>query len=191
MEEKSISVLAFAGSLRTGSYNRAALRVAEQNTPEGVTITIFDLKGIPLYDGDVEKNEGFPDEVAAFREAVKEADALLIATPEYNRGVTGVLKNALDWASRREPDGTRIMSGKPVAYLGASDGGFGTARAQRELAGLATVLGMHVYTGGPEVLISKADTKFTPDGVLLDATIEESISQLLVGLQKWTLQLQK
>lgn len=183
-----IHILGFAGSLRAKSYNRAALQVAKDLAPDGVEITIFDLQDIPIYNGDVEA-KGMPAEVAAFRDAIISADALLIVTPEYNRGISGVLKNALDWASRRQPDGSRILAGKPVAYMGASDGGFGTSRAQRELAGLATILGMHVYTGS-EVLISKAAEKFSDEGELLDEGLKESIATLVAGLRDWTKKLQ-
>ena len=118
-----IRVLGFAGK-RRGSYNRAALRAAVELMPEGGSLETFDLQSIPLYHGDVEA-EGFPAPVLAFKDAIRQADALLIVTPEYNYSMPGVLKNAIDWVSRPPQDSP--LDGKPVAIMGASMGGFGTA----------------------------------------------------------------
>src|SRR3954469_14827795 len=124
-----IRVLGFAGSLRRGSYNRAALRAAVEMMPEGGSLETFDLQGIPLYHGDVEA-EGFPASVLAFKDAIRQADALLIVTPEYNYSMPGVLKNAIDWASR--PAANSVFTGKPTAIMGVG-GRFGTVRAQAHL----------------------------------------------------------
>jgi chromate reductase len=124
-----ISVLGFAGSLRARSYNRAALRAAVELAPAGMSIESFDLAPIPLYNEDV-KQQGFPPAVQDFRDKIRAADALLIVTPEYNHSIPGVLKNALDWASR--PAGKSALSGTPVAVIGASTGMFGGVWAQAE-----------------------------------------------------------
>jgi chromate reductase len=134
MEEnrfRPLRVLGLAGSLRRGSYNRALLRAARELAPDGVEIDTHDLSGIPFYDGDVEA-EGDPEPVALFKQRIRDADALLIVTPEYNGGIPGVLKNALDWASR--PPRESPLVGKPVAIMGASPSPGGTARAQAQLA---------------------------------------------------------
>ena len=159
----TIHILGFAGSLREGSYNRAALRAAQELLPEGVTLEIFDLSPIPLFNEDVEK-EGFPEPVQAFKERIAAADALLIATPEYNYSIPGVLKNALDWASR--PPGQSPLNDKPVAIMGASAGYFGTARAQYHLRQVLVCLDMAVMNV-PEVMVGGVHTKVT-DGVLTD-----------------------
>src|SRR5690606_18294913 len=113
------------GSLREGSYNRALLRAAAELAPEGMTIDTFDLRQVPLYNGDVEA-AGDPPGVAALKQAIRDADGVLFATPEYNHGVPGVMKNAVDWASR--PPRAAALQGKPVALIGASPGITGTAR---------------------------------------------------------------
>ena len=126
----SVHILGFAGSLRQDSYNRALLRAARELAPEGMIVDVFDLAPIPLYNADVEA-QGDPDPVAAFKRAIQQADAVLIATPEYNHGVPGVTKNAIDWASR--PPRNAVLSGKPVGIMGASPGITGTARGQSQL----------------------------------------------------------
>ncbi len=132
MNEKSaIKVFGIAGSLRAGSSNKALLRAAAELAPEGMEIRLFErLAEVPLYNEDVEK-AGEPESVAALKGAIREADALLFATPEYNYGVPGVLKNAIDWASR--PPRNSVLNGKPAAIMGATPGTSGTARAQLAL----------------------------------------------------------
>ena len=127
---RNLRILGFAGSLRKESFNRSLVRAAQELAPPNMTIDIFDLAGIPLYNGDVEA-EGEPNPVAIFKQAIRAADALLIATPEYNHGVPGVMKNAIDWASR--PARQAPMDGKPVGIIGASPGLTGTARGQSQL----------------------------------------------------------
>src|SRR5579863_4168325 len=124
----TVRILGVAGSLRKGSFNRATLRTAQEMAPAGMTIDIFDIAPIPLYNEDV-RQQGFPLPVEEFRARIKEADGLLIITPEYNYSIPGVLKNAIDWASR--PYGDSAWSDKPVAMMGASVGTLGTARADR------------------------------------------------------------
>ncbi|MBI1206082.1 MAG: NADPH-dependent FMN reductase [Azospirillum sp.] len=176
-----IHVLGFAGSLRQGSYNRALLKVAASVVPEGMTLEIFDLKPIPLYDGDVEA-AGIPAPVAEFRARIKAADALLIATPEYNYSYSGVVKNAIDWASR-PPD--QPLAKKPYALFGAAAGGFGTARAQYHLRQVCAGLDM-LAVNKPEVMIAAAQQAFGSDGALLDPAKVEAVRGLVTALAAWT-----
>ena len=184
--DRVIHVLAFAGSLRRNSYNRAALRAAAELLPAGMTMETFDLSPVPVYNEDVE-TEGFPAPVQEFKARIAAADALLIATPEYNYSIPGVLKNALDWASR--PPGRSPLAGKPVAFMGASTGYFGTARAQYHLRQVCVILDMHPLNG-PEVFIPAAQTKFDENGRLTDGRTRESIGRLLTALRTWTIRLQ-
>jgi chromate reductase len=176
-----ISVLGFAGSLRQDSYNRAALRAAIELAPAGMTIETFDLAPIQPYNEDV-KQQGFPPPEHAFREKIRAADAVLIVTPEYNRGISGVLKNAIDWASR-PPD--QPFNGKPAAIFGASPGMIGTAVAQFELRRYLGVLNALVLNT-PSVMIGQAGAKFDEQGRLTDQPTREIIAQMLVALAEWT-----
>jgi chromate reductase len=176
-----ISVLGFAGSLRQDSYNRAALRAAVELAPAGMTIETFDLAPIQPYNEDV-KQQGFPPPEHAFREKIRAADAVLIVTPEYNRGISGVLKNAIDWASR-PPD--QPFNGKPAAIFGASPGMIGTAVAQFELRRYLGVLNALVLNT-PSVMIGQAGAKFDEHGRLTDQPTREIVGQMLVALAEWT-----
>ncbi|HEX6138971.1 MAG TPA: NADPH-dependent FMN reductase [Candidatus Limnocylindria bacterium] len=178
----SLSFLGIAGSLRKASYNRGLIRAAVEAAPAGTRVLPYDLADIPMFNADVEAL-GDPPAVVDFKRAIAAADALLIATPEYNHCVPGVLKNAIDWASR--PARQSVLTGKPVAIMGASTGRGGTARAQAHLRdGLA-------YTNGlvlplPEVLVGSGHDKFDEDGNLThDETIAE-LRDLLVSLAAWT-----
>ena len=183
-----LTILGIAGSLRQGSYNRMALRVAQQLVPEGANAKIetFDLQGIPIFNQDEEKAP--PAAVAEFKKRIRAADAILIVTPEYNYSVPGVLKNAIDWASR--PYGDNAWNDKPVAIMGASPGLLGTARAQLVLRPLLTFLNMHIVNQ-PEVMIAKAHEKFDANGNLTDETAKKLIQQLLQNLVDWTRRLGK
>jgi len=176
-----ISVLGFAGSLRQGSYNKAALRAAVELAPAGMTIETFDLAPIQPYNEDV-KQRGFPPPEQELRERIRAADALLIVTPEYNRGVPGVLKNAIDWVSR-PPD--QPFNGKPTAILGASPGMIGTAVAQYDLRRCLGVLNALVMNT-PSVMIGQASEKFDEQGRLTDEPTREMISKVLQSLVDWT-----
>jgi chromate reductase len=176
-----LRVLGFAGSLRQSSYNKAALRAAIELAPPGMTIEAFDLAPIQPYNEDV-KQQGFPPPEQAFRERIRAADALLIVTPEYNRGVPGVLKNAIDWASR-PPD--QPFDGKPTAIFGASPGMIGTAVAQYDLRRCLGVLNALVMNQ-PSAMIGQAGTKFDEQGRLTDQPTRDVIGKLLVALVEWT-----
>lgn len=171
-------ILGFAGSLRSGSYNRALLRAAAEEAPDGVAIETFDLTNIPLYNQDVE-DQGDPAEVAEFKDAISRCDGVLISTPEYQHGMTGVLKNALDWASR--PAGNSVMQDKPVAIMGASPSPKGTARSQTQLRQTLN----HVQADmvcSPEVPVAHAREKFDDEGVFTDEPGRSSIAELLEAL---------
>jgi chromate reductase len=176
-----IKVLGFSGSLRERSYNRAALRAAIELAPEGVTIETFDLAPIQPYNEDV-KEQGFPPPEQELRERIRAADALLIVTPEYNRSIPGVLKNAIDWVSRppQQP-----FDGKPVAIFGVSPGMIGTALAQYHLRQCLGVLNA-LLLNQPGVMIGQAAQKFDAQGRLTDEGTRELIGKLLVALADWT-----
>lgn len=183
--EKELTILGIAGSLRKASYNRGALRAAQKLVPEGAKIEIFDLDGIPPFNQDEEKNP--PSRVTELKERVRAADAILFCTPEYNYSVPGVLKNAIDWASR--PYGDNAWDGKPVAVMGASVSTLGTARAQYHLRQSFIFLNMRPMNG-PEVMIGNAAERFDEQGNLKDEKSKELIRQMLQNLAEWTRQLE-
>jgi chromate reductase, NAD(P)H dehydrogenase (quinone) len=169
-------IVAFAGSLRRGSFNRALLRAAAGLVPAGMTIEPIEIGGLPFYDADVEA-QGDPSEVAAFKASLRDADGLLIATPEYNDGIPGVLTNAIDWASRLP--GRSPLAGKPVAVVGASPSQIGTARAQLHLR---QVLG-HVRARvlpPPELLVASAHQRFDAELRLTHEATRRVLTDLLV-----------
>lgn len=176
-----LNVLAFAGSLRKGSYNKALLRNAKQLAPNNLAIELFDISGIPLYNADVEA-EGDPDAVAEFKQAIRKADGLLIATPEYNHGVAGVTKNAVDWASRPANDAS--LSEKPVGIMGATPGLTGTARGQSQLRQAFEFTNSYCMPQ-PEVLVFKAHEKFNKTGRLTDDKTRSVLSNYLEAFEDW------
>ena len=175
-----ISVLGICGSLRQASFNMAALKTAIALKPAEMTATIADISQIPAYNEDV-RAQGFPPPVEALRRQIKEADALLFACPEYNYGMSGVLKNAIDWASR-PPD--QPFAGKPCAILGAAAGMAGTARAQYDLRRACVFLDIHVLNK-PEVFIGQAQTKFDAAGNLTDEAAKGFIRDMMANLASW------
>jgi chromate reductase len=172
-----LSFLGIAGSLRRGSYNRAALRAAVHLVPPDVMLRTFDIGGLPLYNQDDESAP--PPAVIELKRAIRAADAIVLASPEYNYSIPGVLKNAIDWASR--PYGDSAWEGKPVALLGASVGAFGAIRAQYHLRQAFVFLNMHPVNQ-PEVAIANAAKVFTSDGSLEDETTRQRIAELLRAL---------
>ncbi|NJN67146.1 MAG: NAD(P)H-dependent oxidoreductase [Chloroflexaceae bacterium] len=180
-----IRMLGISGSLRAGSYNTALLRAATELLPEGMTLDIYNLAPIPLYNEDI-RAQGDPASVQEFRTRIADADALVIATPEYNYSIPGVLKNAIDWASRPP---TPPLPGKPVAIMGASPGGFGTVRSQMHLKYLCADLNMYPLNR-PNVLVSHCQEKFDPAGRLVDEETSEMIRKMLVALAGWVRRLQ-
>ena len=182
----STRILGIAGSLRRGSFNRAALRAATQVVPADVSLEVAELDALPLFNQDHESP--LPAPVETLKAAIRTADAVLLVTPEYNYSVSGVLKNAIDWASR--PHGQSAWEAKPCAIMGASPGLLGTARAQYHLRQTCLSLNMFVLNQ-PEVMISRAAEKFDAQGELTDAKTREKIAQLLQALVTWTAQLRK
>ncbi|MDQ3802549.1 MAG: NAD(P)H-dependent oxidoreductase [Acidobacteriota bacterium] len=178
---KPVRILGIAGSLRRESYNRAALRAATQLLPEGATLETFELDGIPGFNQDEEQNP--PAKVTELKRRIREADAILIVTPEYNYSIPGVLKNAIDWASR--PYGDSAWNGKPAAIMGASIGTIGTARAQYHLRQMMVFLNMFPVNQ-PEVMIGNASERFDAEGNLTDDATKDFIRQLLQNLMDWT-----
>ena len=175
-------VIAITGSLRRGSFNRLLLRAAQDLAPVGMEIDLFELTTIPFYNADVEE-QGDPEPVRAFKDAIRARDALLIATPEYQHGVSGVLKNALDWASR--PPGQSAMQRKSAAIMGATPGRLGTARAQTQLR--QSLAYTNTYTVlQPEVLVDRAHDKFDREGRLTDESARELVGKLLHELETLT-----
>ncbi len=169
-----------AGSLRKGSYNRALLAAAQGLVPAGTVLEVATIAGIPLYDGDREAADGIPPAVTALKEAIAAADGLLLVTPEYNNGIPGVFKNAIDWASRPAGDIGRVFGGKPVAVLGASPGGFGTILAQNDWLPVLRTLGTRPWYGG-RLMVAQAGRVFDADGALVDAGIRDRLAQFLAG----------
>ena len=182
---KPITILGIAGSLRRESYNRGALRAAQQLVPEGATLDTFEPDGIPGFNQDEEQNP--PEKVTELKKRVREADTILFVTPEYNYSVPGVLKNAIDWASR--PYGDSAWNGKPAAIMGASIGNIGTARAQYHLRQTMVFLNMFPINQ-PEVMIGNAADRFDAEGNLTDETTKDYIRRLLQNLVEWTMRIQ-
>jgi len=180
---ETVRILGVAGSLRAGSLNRALLRAAVELAPEGMEIEEFDLAQVPLYNGDLEA-AGDPPGVAAFKQAIAAADGVLMATPEYNHGVPGVMKNAIDWASR--PPREAPLGGKPVGLIGASPGQTGTARGQTQLRQAFEFTNSYCMPQ-PELLVFKAHEKFDAEGRLTDAATGEYLQRYLAAFGDWVL----
>ncbi|WP_223246971.1 NADPH-dependent FMN reductase [Sulfuriferula thiophila] len=180
-----IKILGFAGSLRKDSYNRALLLAAQKLVPDGAEIEIVDIGSFPLYNEDLEAS--LPAAIADFKAKLVQADAILMVTPEYNYSISGVLKNALDWASR--PYGSNSFDGKPVAIMGATSGTVGTARAQYHLRQICVFLNAYVLNR-PEIMVSSVADKFK-DGELVDDKTKQKVREQLVALMAWTRQLHK
>jgi chromate reductase len=186
---ESISIAAFAGSLRRKSHNRGLLRAAAEIAPAHVTINIIDLTPLPFYNAE-QDGPNMAASVTDFLQQVAAADALLIASPEYNYSVTGVLKNALDWASRRPiPDEPPAMQGKPAAIMGAG-GRYGTVRAQAHLRYILLHNDLKVLNK-PEVMVVRSGDYFDGEGNLTDDTVRNQVEELVHALYKWTIQLRK
>lgn len=175
-----MTILGIAGSLRKASLNRAALRAAQQLVPDGASLAIFELDGIPPFNADDEARP--PERVTLFKQRIRAADAILIVTPEYNYSIPGVLKNAIDWASR--PYGDNAWDGKPVAMMGASVGAMGTSRAQYHLRQVFVFVNMYPLNK-PEVMITNASQRFDANGNLTDEETKAHIQKLLVALVAW------
>lgn len=179
---KNYKILAFAGSLREKSYNKLLLKAVLENLPLDVEMEVFDLATIPMYNQDIETQP--PSDVVLLKQKISEADMVMIATPEYNYSIPGVLKNALDWISR--PSNQNPLSKKPVGILGASTGNFGTIRAQYQLRQVGVSLNMNVLNR-PEILVSAASKKFDENGKLIDEKTIELLKEMVTALKNLAL----
>jgi chromate reductase len=175
-----MKIIAFSGSLRKGSFNRLLLQKLITYAPSSVTFDLFDISPIPLYNEDLEQ-ESFPDSVNQFKNRIRESDGVLIVTPEYNYSIPGVLKNALDWASRPPTDIPFI--GKPGAILGTSISQFGSLRSQLHLRQVMLALGVRVMTS-PEVYVPKAKDLFL-DGILTDERTLAHLQKFMLAFLRW------
>ena len=182
----SVSILGFAGSLRKSSYNKALVWAAGELIPKDVKLDVFDIDGIPPFNQDFETR--MPEKVKEFKARIEAADALLIATPEYNFSIPGVLKNAIDWASR--PYGDNSFEGKPVAVVSASMGMFGGVRAQYHLRQIFVSLNMYPINR-PEVIVALAPQKIDENGTVTDEITRKFMRELLENLVTWTRKLRK
>jgi chromate reductase len=171
-------IVGISGSLRRNSYNSGLLHAAQASTPASVRFEIATIAGIPLYDADVETAHGIPASVSALKEAIASADALLIATPEYNNSIPGVFKNAIDWCSRPPADIPRVFGNKPIAMIGASPGGFGTILSQNAWLPVWRTLGLRLWTGG-RLMVSGAGKAFDAEGNLIDEAVKANLHKLM------------
>ena len=174
-----VKLLGISGSLRRGSYNSALLRAATRLMPEDSVLEVASIRGIPLYDADVEA-QGIPAAVSELKEAVVAAAGVLLVTPEYNNSIPGVFKNTIDWLSRPNTDVRRVFAGRPFAVMGASPGGFGTTLSQTAWLPVLRTLGTQFWSGG-RVQVARAATVFDEAGNLKDPGVEQQLKQFLAG----------
>jgi len=174
------TLIGLSGSLRQASFNSALLRAAVELMPAGVELRLASIRGIPLYDGDLEAAEGIPAVVQALKNDIAAADGLLFVTPEYNNSLPGVAKNAVDWLSRPAADIPRVFGGKPIGLMGASPGGFGTILSQNAWLPVFRTLGARLWTEG-RLMVPRAQTAFAADGTLSDPKIRASLGTFLQG----------
>jgi NAD(P)H-dependent FMN reductase len=176
----SITVVAIPGSVRRASFNTALLRAAAAAAPAGCKVEISHIADIPLYDADREAAEGVPASVTALKDKIAAADGLLLATPEYNNSIPGVFKNAIDWLSRPPADIARVFGGRPVAIMGATPGGGGTALAQAAWLPVLRTLGTQPWFGA-RLLVSHAAKVFDAEGALVDEAVEKQLARFMTG----------
>ncbi len=185
-----IKVIGISGSLRKYSYNAGLLRAAVEAAPDGCSITIRPIKGIPLYNGDIEEAEGIPPDVADLKECIVDADGLLMVTPENNNSIPGVFKNAIDWLTRPPEDRFRVFSNLPVGLMGATPGDFGTAFSQYAWLPVMRVLGAQVWSGRL-LWVSGAMGKFDKKGNLTDEGVMKQLTKYMNGFKDFVTRLKK
>jgi len=173
-------ILGISGSLRAASFNTALLRAAQQVAGDGIELEAATLHGIPLYDGDAEAANGIPEAVSALKERVVASDGVLLVTPEYNNGVPGVFKNAIDWLSRPANDIARVFGGRPFALVGASPGGFGTILSQDHWLPVLKTLGVDLWAGS-KLYVSRAGQAFDANGELVDDKVRAQLADFVRG----------
>jgi NAD(P)H-dependent FMN reductase len=177
-------IIGIAGSLRAGSYNKALLRAAATLMPPGATLEIAGIEGIPLYDGDVETNEGIPAAVQQLKDLIAGSDGVLMVTPEYNNSMPGVVKNAVDWLSRPPADIAKVFGDRPFAVIGASPGGFGTILAQEAWLPVLRTLGTRPWFGG-RLMVSRAGAVFSETGEMVDDKVKAQLQKYLQGFAEF------
>jgi chromate reductase, NAD(P)H dehydrogenase (quinone) len=179
-----VKILGISGSLRAQSFNTALLRAAQAVAGGAAQVEAATLHGVPLYDGDLEQREGTPVAVKALKDRILVSEGLLLVTPEYNNGIPGVLKNALDWLSRPTPDLADVLRDRPVAVIGASPGGFGTILAQAHWLPVLRTLGMQHWSGG-RLMVSRAQSVFAADGTLQDEVVRKQLTDFVAGFARF------
>jgi chromate reductase, NAD(P)H dehydrogenase (quinone) len=178
------TIIGIAGSLRRGSFNAALLRACAEHAPSGLNVDTGSISGIPVYDGDVEKEQGIPASVTELKDRIAQSDGLLIVTPEYNSSVPGVLKNAIDWLTRPPKDIARVFGDKPVALMGATPGRGGTRLAQAAWLPVFRTLGMRAWFG-KQLYVAGAAKAFDEQGKLVDQTVKQLLSEFMAGFAEF------
>ena len=179
-------ILGISGSLRAGSFNTALLHAAqEEASGSEIEFDAATLHGIPLYDGDAEARDGEPEAVAALKQRILASDGVLLVTPEYNNGIPGVFKNAIDWLSRGTPDIPAVFGGRPFALIGASPGGFGTVMSQAHWLPVLKTLGVQLWAGN-RLMVSRAGQAFNANGELIDQKVREQLAGYVRGFARFT-----
>jgi NAD(P)H-dependent FMN reductase len=174
------TILGISGGLRSGSFNTMLLKQAARAAPEGVHVELGSIKDIALYDGDVEIASGLPNAAEQLKAQVVQCDGLLLVTPEYNNGIPGVFKNAIDWLSRPGTDIARVFGDRPFAVIGASPSGFGTILAQNGWLPVLRTLGTQQWSGG-RLQVSRAGKVFDERGELVDEAVRKQLGDFLRG----------
>jgi len=185
----SITVVGISGSLRRESYNTRLLQAAKNLMPDGARLELHSIAGIPLYNADEEQAHGLPEAVVVLKQAIVDADGLLIATPEYNNSIPGVLKNTIDWLTRPSEDIAKVFGGRPVAIIGASPGNFGTILAQNAWLPVMRTLGVNLWTGG-RLMAPRAASLFDGDGPMSDEAMSKRLQTFLSGFAAYIKKLQ-
>lgn len=179
-------ILGISGSLRAGSFNTALLHAAqEEASGSEIEFDAATLHGIPLYDGDAEARDGEPEAVVALKQRILASDGVLLVTPEYNNGIPGVFKNAIDWLSRGTPDIPAVFGGRPFALIGASPGGFGTVMSQAHWLPVLKTLGVQLWAGN-RLMVSRAGQAFNANGELIDQKVREQLAGFVRGFARFT-----
>ena len=180
----TMTVVGISGSLRNGSLNSMLLRAAQELAPTDVKVEIASIRDVPLYDGDVELEHGIPASVQALKDRVAGASGVLLATPEYNNSIPGVLKNVIDWMSRPPADIARVFRDRPVALMGATPGQGGTILAHAAWLQVLRTLGTRTWNG-PRLMVSRADTVFDQDGRLKDEALKKQVTSFMAGFARF------